>query len=65
MISTTNIYSAQVTITVVEKDGRNQILMITGGSSSEMLSGDVPPSTGVSEAAPYFEPVCNETGPPV
>ena len=52
MISTTNIYSAQVTITIVEKDGRNQILTITGGSSAEMPSGDVPPSTGVSEEPP-------------
>jgi hypothetical protein len=50
---------------IVEKDGRAQVLRITGGSSSEMLSGDVPPSIGVSEELPYFEPVFSETGPPV
>ena len=41
---------------IVEKDGMAQVLRIKGGSSSEMLSGDVPPSTGVSEKLPYFEP---------
>jgi hypothetical protein len=54
---------------IVEKGGRAHILRITGGSSSgsfsEMLSGDVPPSIGVSEELPYFEPVFSETGPPV
>ncbi len=55
---------------IVEKDGRAQILRITGGSyteaaPSEMLSGDVSPSIGVSEELPYFEPVFSETGPPV
>ncbi len=39
---------------IVEKDGRTQVLRITGGSyteaaPSEMLSRDVPPSIGVSE----------------
>ena len=47
---------------IVEKDGRAQILSITGGRSSKMLSGDVPPSIGVSEDLPYF---FSETGPPV
>jgi hypothetical protein len=28
-----------------------------------MLSGDAPPSIGVSEELPYFEPVFSETGP--
>ncbi len=41
---------------IVEKDGMVQVLRITGGSSSEMLSGDVLPSTGVSEELPYFKP---------
>ena len=50
---------------IVEKDGRAQILRITGGRSSKMLSGDVPPSIGVSEGFPHFEPVISETGPPV
>ena len=50
---------------IVEKDGRAQVLRITGGGSSEMLSGDVPPSIGVSKQLPYFEPVFSETGPPV
>ena len=44
---------------IVEKDGRAQILKITAGSSSEIMSGDVPPSTEL----PYFEPVFSETGP--
>ena len=53
---------------IVEKDGRAQVLRITGGSyteaaPSEMLSGNVPPSIGVSEELPYFEPVFSETGP--
>jgi hypothetical protein len=53
---------------IVEKDGRAQVLRITGGSyteaaPSEMLSGDAPPSIGVSEELPYFEPVFSETGP--
>ena len=39
---------------IVEKDGRAQILRITGGSASEMLSGDGPPSIGVSEDLPLF-----------
>jgi len=50
---------------IVEKDGRAHVLRVTGGSSSEMLSGDVPPSMGVSEELPYFEPVFSETGPSV
>jgi hypothetical protein len=50
---------------IVENNGRVQVLKITGGSSSEMLSGDVPPSIGVPEELPSFEPVFNETGPPV
>jgi hypothetical protein len=55
---------------IVEKDGMAQVLKITGGSyteaaPSEILSGDVPPSIGVSEELPYFEPVFSETGPPV
>ena len=55
---------------IFEKDGRVHVLRITGGSHteatfSEMLSGDVPPSIGVSEELPYFEPVFSETGPPV
>jgi hypothetical protein len=55
---------------IVEKDGSAQVLRITGGSyteaaPSEMMSGDVPPSIGVSEELPYFEPVFSETGPPV
>ncbi len=55
---------------IVEKDGRTQVLRITGGSyteavPSEMLSGDVSPSIGVSGELPYFEPVFSETGPPV
>ncbi len=55
---------------IVEKDGRAYILRITGGSyteaaSSEILSGNRPPSIGVSEELPYFEPVFSETGPPV
>jgi hypothetical protein len=54
---------------IVEKDGRAQVLRITGGSSScsssEMLSGDGPPSIGVSKQLPYFEPVFSKTGPPV
>ena len=50
---------------IVEKDGRAQVLRITGGSFSGMLSGDVPHSIGVSEDLPYFEPVFSETGPPV
>jgi hypothetical protein len=41
---------------IVEKDGTAQVLRIKGGSSSEMLSGDVSPSTGVSEGLSYFEP---------
>ncbi|GAX60862.1 glutamate synthase domain 2 [Candidatus Scalindua japonica] len=54
----------------VEKDGTAQVLRITGGSyteaaSSELLSGDVPPSIGVSKDLPYFEPVFSMTGPPV
>jgi hypothetical protein len=55
---------------IVGKDGSAHVLRITGGSyteaaPSEMLSGDVPPSIGVSEELPYFEPVFSETGPPV
>ncbi len=55
---------------IVEKDGRAQVLRITGGSyteaaPSEILSGDRPPSIGVSEDFPHFEPVFSETGPPV
>ncbi len=55
---------------IVEKDGRTQVLRITGCSyteaaPSEMLSEDVPPSIGVSEELSYFEPVFSETGPPV
>jgi len=55
---------------IVEKGGMAQVLRITGGSyteaaSSEILSGDRPPSTGVSEELSYFEPVFSETGPPV
>ena len=55
---------------IVEKDGRAQVLRITGGSyteaaPSEMLSGDVSPSIGVSGELSYFEPVFSETGPPV
>ena len=55
---------------IVEKNGRTQVLRITGGSyteatSSEILIGDVLPSIGVSEELPYFEPVFSETGPPV
>ena len=50
---------------IVEKDGRAQVLRITGGSASEMLRGNVPPSTGVSEKLTYFEPVFSKTGPPV
>ena len=54
---------------IVEKDGRAQVLRITGGSfsgsSSEMLNGEVPPSIGVSKQLPYFKPVFSETGPPV
>ncbi len=54
----------------VEKDGRTHILRITGGSyteatPSEILTGDAPPSIGVSEELPYFEPVFSETGPSV
>ena len=41
---------------IVEKDGRVQVLKIKDGSSSEMLSGDVPPSTSVSDGFPHFEP---------
>lgn len=40
-------------------------MRIKGGSSSEMLSGNVPPSIGVSEELPYIEPVFSETGLPV
>ncbi len=55
---------------IVEKDGRAHILRITEGSyteaaPSDILSGDRPPSIGVSEELPYFEPVFSETGPPV
>ena len=55
---------------IVEKDGRAQVLRITGGSytvaaSSEVLSGDRTPLTGVTKELPYFEPVFSETGPPV
>ena len=55
---------------IVEKDGTAHILRMAGGSyteaaPSEMLSEDVPPSIGVSEELPYFEPVYSETGPPV
>ncbi len=55
---------------IVEKDGRAHVLRITGGryteaAPSEMLGGDVPPSIGVSEELPYFEPVFSETGPSV
>ncbi len=55
---------------IVEKDGRTQVLRITGGSyteaaPSEILSGDRPPSIGVSEELPFFEPVFSETGPSV
>ena len=50
---------------IVEIEKRIFILRITGGSSSEMLSGEVPPSIGESEGLPYFEPVFSETGPPV
>ena len=39
---------------IVEKDGRVQALRITGGSPSKMLSGDVPPSIGVSEELNLF-----------
>ena len=54
---------------IVEKDGRAQVLRIGGSYTeavpSEMLSEDVPPSIGVSDGLPYFEPVYSETGPPV
>ena len=55
---------------IVEKDGMAQVLRITGGSyteaaPSEILSGNRPPSIGVSEELSYFEPVFSETGPPV
>ncbi len=55
---------------IVEKDGKAQVLKIIEGSyaeaaPSEILSGDRPPSIGVSEELPYFEPVLSETGPPV
>jgi hypothetical protein len=55
---------------VVEKDGRTHVLRITGGSytevtPSEVLSGNEPPTIGVSEELPFFEPVFSETGPPV
>ena len=50
---------------LVEKGGMAQVLRIKGGRSSEMQSGDVLPSTGVSEELPYFEPVFSETVPPV
>jgi hypothetical protein len=55
---------------IVEKDRSAHVLRITGGSytesaPSEMLGGDVPPSIGVSEELPYFEPVYSDTGPPV
>ena len=55
---------------IVEKHGRAQVLRITESSyteaaPSEILSGDRPPSIGVSEEHPYFEPVFSETGPPV
>ncbi len=55
---------------IVEKDGRAQVLRITGGSytevaPSEILSGSRTPSIGVSEELPYFEPVFSETGPSV
>ncbi|MHC4269919.1 MAG: hypothetical protein ACYSTS_15830 [Planctomycetota bacterium] len=55
---------------IVEKDGRYQVLRITGGSHteaapSEVLSGDGLPSISLSEELPYFEPVLSESGPPV
>ncbi len=48
---------------IVEKDGRSYDLKITGGASPEILSGNMPPSTGVPKELPYFEPVFNQTGP--
>ena len=43
---------------IVEKDGRSQVLRITEGSSeatlSEILSGNEPPSIGVSEKLSHF-----------
>ncbi len=52
---------------IVEKDGRAQVLRMgssyTEAAPSEMLSGDGPPSIGVSDGLPYFEPVYSETGP--
>ena len=55
---------------VVEKDGRTHVLKITGGTyteadSSEILTKEGPPTIGVSEELPFFEPVFSETGPPV
>ena len=57
----------------VEKDGRAQVLRITGGSyteaaPSEILAGNVPSSIGISgvpKELSNFEPVFSETGPPV
>ncbi len=55
---------------VVEKDGRTHVLRITGGTytgadSSKILTKEGPPTIGVSEELPFFEPVFSETGPPV
>ena len=59
----TVLYIAKDSI-IVEKEGRAQVLRITGGNSSKTLSDDVTPSIGVSEEFPQFEPVISETGPP-
>ncbi len=55
---------------VVEKDGRTYVLRITGGSytevtPSEVLSGNGPPTIGISEMLPPFEPIFSKTGPPI
>ncbi len=46
---------------IVDKDGRTQVLKITGGSYR--VYG--PFTLGVSKELPYFEPVFSETGPSV
>ena len=46
---------------IVEKGGRAQVLRITGGN----YTVEGPPTIGVSEEFPFFEPVFSETGPPV
>ena len=50
---------------IVKKDGRSQILKITGGSYTEVVSLNGPPSIGISEKLPPFKPIVIVPNPTV